>query len=232
MTSKKNPKYDLEKRRKLFLNLGFLVAGSMTLAAFKFGTPISEIKEELTQQKVLNTEIFEIKEKKEPEKVQSNFKPEPPKIFNEEKIIEKDSVPEDLTVRDIDLPDLTDITEGIRDSHGTGGGTDIIETIDMEFAESYPLFPGGGDPAMMSFIQKNFRFPKNSLDIEQGTIYVRFIVTSKGDITEVSIARGVSPELDREAMRVVQSMPTWEPAKHRGRPVNVRMVIPIKVRYF
>ena len=83
---------------------------------------------------------------------------------------------------------------------------------------------------MMTFIQKNYRFPRHNDFYNQGIIYVRFVVSHKGDIMNVEIERGIDPDLDKEAIRVVSSMPQWEPGKHRGRPVNVRMIIPIKIK--
>ena len=61
----------------------------------------------------------------------------------------------------------------------------------------------------------------------QGRVYVSFVVSKTGDVTEVKIARGVDPNLDKEAIRVVQKMPKWKPGKQRGKAVKVSYTVPI-----
>lgn len=231
MIAKKNPKYDLEKRRKLYLNLGLLISGSLTLAAFKFGTPINHKELSVEQKRILPQEVYVVEPKLQPEKQLVFSKPEVPPIHNPDSIREVDQEPDiDPLVTD-KLPDFIDFNHG---SHGLGDygtlDTEPIQTMGSEFVQQYPVFPGG-DNAMMSFIQSNYRFPRHVDMYSQGIIYVRFVVSHKGDIADVAIERGISPDLDKEAMRVVRSMPQWEPGKHRGRPVNVRMIIPMKIRY-
>lgn len=231
MIAKKNPKYDLERRRKLYLNLGFLVAGSLTLAAFEYGTPISDHQYQLQEKRLASHEIFEVKEKPIVERLVSSQKPNVLNIRDEERQREVDEDPDEQVVTAHELPDFKDFTTGEK-GMGDYGLTDPdpIQTMGIEFVEQYPVFPGG-DPAMTSFIQGNFKFPRQNFSNDQGTIYVRFVVSHKGEIHDAAIERGLSPDLDREAIRVVRSMPNWEPGKHRGRPVNVRMIIPIRVRY-
>ena len=91
-----------------------------------------------------------------------------------------------------------------------------------------PQFPGG-DVAMIKYIQKHFRMPQYNHLVSKGTVYVKFVVTPEGDLTNITIERGLSEELDSEAIRTISSMPKWTPGKYRGRKVPVRMVIPIKI---
>jgi TonB family protein len=82
-----------------------------------------------------------------------------------------------------------------------------------------PVFPGG-DEAMQKFIKDNLVYPAEDKEKgEQGKVYVRFVVEADGTITNVVIARGVSPSIDAEALRIVKMMPSWMPGKQRGRPV-------------
>jgi protein TonB len=231
MIAKKNPKYDLEKRRKLYLNLGLLVSGSLTLAAFKFGTPVTHKDTYVEQKRVLPEEVYVVEPKAQPEKQVVYSKPEIPPIHNPDSIREVDREPDVDPVFTDKLPDFIDFTEGQRGLGDWGvNDPEPIQTLGCEWVQQYPVFPGG-DNAMMSFIQNNYRFPHHVDRYNQGIIYVRFVVSHKGDVTDVAIERGISPELDKEALRVVRAMPQWEPGKHRGRPVNVRMVIPMKIRY-
>jgi TonB family protein len=90
--------------------------------------------------------------------------------------------------------------------------------------EAQPEFEGGKE-AMMRFIQKNLNRPKN-LKIT-GSVYVQFVVDKDGAVREVKTIRGLSPEADAEAVRLVSSMPRWKPGRQNGKPVQVRFVLPI-----
>lgn len=229
MKTKKNPKFDLEKRRKLYFNLGLLIAGSVTLAAFRWGTPIESPKNYMEPERALPEEIYEFEKIVEPQTTAAFVAPRID-VFIPEEVEEVDEIHEqaiDNRIVDIPLPEIDGPIGQGTTGVSTHGDPQTFESEDVEDLPEYP----GGDMAMMSFIQKGYKFPKHQDITDQGTIYVRFVVTSKGEITEVSIARGISPEMDKEAMRVVQSMPNWTPGKYRGRPVNVRMVIPIKIKY-
>ncbi len=104
---------------------------------------------------------------------------------------------------------------------------------DMEIffiVEEMPQFPGGEDSLKM-FIAKNTNYPKEAANINiQGKIYIRFVVTSTGEIDKVSVIRGVDPILDKEAIRVVKLLPKWIPGKQRGKAVNVWYTVPIEFK--
>jgi protein TonB len=93
--------------------------------------------------------------------------------------------------------------------------------------EEMPVFPGGQE-ALMKFISENTHYPEiaNENNI-QGRVIVRFCVTPKGGVDKVSIYKGVDPELDAEAIRVVNSLPPFIPGKQGGRPVPVWFTVPI-----
>jgi protein TonB len=231
MIAKKNPKHDLEKRRNLYLNLGLLIAGSMTLVAFRFGTPAEKKSNTQSEKPSVTSEVFEVKPRMEQPKTEVQSKPEVQPIFIPDSAREQEKEPEKIIFTDNKLPEFVDFTttkKGLGDMGLTG--SDPIETIDIEFVQEYPEFPGG-DAAMMNHIRSNFKFPNHIYSYEQGTVYVKFMVSSTGEIKGTKIERGISPEMDEEALRVVRSMPNWKPGKHRGRPVNVRMIIPIKIKY-
>lgn len=230
MITKKNPKYDLEKRRKRYFNLGLLVAGSITLAAFRWGTPVDVPKEQYEPKLELPTEIYEVVKIIEPQpQVQS--RPQQPEIFDPNKIKQVEHVD---TATHIASPDPILEPFPFEGPIGMGnwGLNNVVDpiTINSEDAEEMPSFPGG-DMEMSKFIQKMYKLPIYLDRSEQGTIYVKFVVSEKGEIKNVSIERGINPDMDKEAMRVVKAMPNWTPGKYRGRNVSVRMIIPIKIRY-
>ena len=67
------------------------------------------------------------------------------------------------------------------------------------------------------------------MGVQTGRIHVSFLVDEKGNVSAASIKKGLHPDLDKEARRVVSSMPRWEPALKNGKPVKVRMIIPIRI---
>ena len=96
--------------------------------------------------------------------------------------------------------------------------------------EQMPSFPGGME-ALMQYLAKNMRYPveaqKNKV---QGRVGVGFIVSKDGDIKKAHILRGVDPELDAEAIRVIESMPRWMPGMQRGKAVAVSYTLPVMFR--
>lgn len=108
----------------------------------------------------------------------------------------------------------------------------IPEMLDSEeeiffIVEDMPEFPGG-EMALRTFIANNIEYPaiaqENGI---QGRVYVTFVVTKDGSVANAKIARGVDPILDKEALRVVNSLPKWQPGKQRGQEVNVSYTVPI-----
>lgn len=93
--------------------------------------------------------------------------------------------------------------------------------------EEMPMFPGG-DPALLQYIAEHTQYPEVAKENNiQGRVIVRFCVTSKGGVNQVSVLKGVDPELDAEAIRVVESLPPFKPGKQGGKPVPVWYMVPI-----
>ena len=113
----------------------------------------------------------------------------------------------------------------------TGNG--VVEPSDNEIftiVEEMPSFPGG-ENEMIKFIQKNLIYPMLEKEAGiQGTVYVSFVIDKEGKVNDVKIMRGISggPGCDKEAIRVVKSMPSWKAGKQSGRPVQVQFNLPIK----
>ena len=101
----------------------------------------------------------------------------------------------------------------------------------FEVVESMPEFPGGGMTAMMQFLSKNIKYPVNAQkNGTQGRVTVQFIVNIDGSISNIGIIRGVDPELDGEAVRVISTMPNWKPGTQKGKPVRVKYTVPVMFR--
>lgn len=101
------------------------------------------------------------------------------------------------------------------------------EATPFVVVEEMPMFPGG-DAELLKYIAENTTYPEIAKENNiQGRVIVRFCVTSKGGVSQVSILKGVDPELDKEAIRVVNTLPPFKPGKQGGKPVPVWYMVPI-----
>ena len=106
----------------------------------------------------------------------------------------------------------------------------VEETKIFTVVEQMPMYPGG-DAALMGYLRDNIKYPTVAAENGvQGRVVVGFVVERAGSITDVNILRGVDPSLDREAMRVVKSMPRWNPGKQNGSAVRVKYQVPVSFR--
>ncbi|MDX9725587.1 MAG: TonB family protein [Bacteroidales bacterium] len=104
---------------------------------------------------------------------------------------------------------------------------DEAEAEPFVVVEEMPMFPGG-ETELLTWIANNTQYPELAKENNiQGKVIVRFCVTSKGTVDRVSILKGVDPELDKEAIRVVQTLPAFKPGKQGGKPVPVWYMVPI-----
>ena len=100
----------------------------------------------------------------------------------------------------------------------------------FEFVEKMPEFPGG-TKEMMIFIAENLRYPKEfATGSIGGRVITNFIVNNDGSISNIEVIRCIDPLLDAEAVRVISTMPNWNPGLQLGEPLNVRFTLPIIFR--
>jgi TonB family protein len=97
----------------------------------------------------------------------------------------------------------------------------------LVMAEEMPVYPGG-DKGLMEFIYSNVKYPDAAKEKGiQGRVILRFAVMADGNVDKVTVIKGVDPELDKEALRVIKLLEKWTPAKMGGKPVNVWYSVPI-----
>ena len=97
-------------------------------------------------------------------------------------------------------------------------------------AEQMPEFPGGMKE-LLKFLQDNLKYPENAMKNNvQGRVIVQFVVEKDGTLTEFKVARSVDPDLDAEALRVLQTMPKWKPGMQRGEVVRVKFTVPVSFK--
>lgn len=108
------------------------------------------------------------------------------------------------------------------------------ETVDdnrvYDAVEEMPAFPGG-QAAFMNYLSSNMKYPKDCQEAGiQGRVVVQFVIGKDGRIMNARVIKSVHPSLDKEALRVVNSMPRWTPGKQKGKPVSVTYTVPLMFR--
>ncbi|MBK7183930.1 MAG: energy transducer TonB [Bacteroidetes bacterium] len=96
--------------------------------------------------------------------------------------------------------------------------------------DEMPKFPGG-EIELVKYIAKNFKYPSITDNLSKTKIYIEFIIDKNGAVKNAKILKGIHPELDKEALRVINSMPKWSPGKQAEKPVDVKMVYPIQLEF-
>ncbi|MDZ7606024.1 MAG: TonB family protein [Cyclobacteriaceae bacterium] len=218
---KKNPKADLTRTSGMFLNLGLVI--SLLLCIFAFEWKQFDDTNQLSLQSSGENfeEMMEI-----PQTVQPP--PQAPKVIQPE-IIE---VPDEQEIEDeieLDLDVEMNEQTVIEEVVFKDAPTPVEEEVDEIFTivEDQPT-PEGGMAAFYEFVGKNLKYPAQArrMGIE-GKVFVQFVVDKDGKLNEVKAVRGIGAGCDEEAVRVISEAPKWKPGKQRGRPVKVRMILPI-----
>lgn len=223
MELKKSPKADLENKRNVFLQLGLVIALGITLFAFEWTAKVEQTSSlgTMTGQEV-EDEIIPITRQEE---VKPPPPPPPPKVVEVLNIVEDDT----------EIDDELEIDNTEADNQTVIEIAPVIQAAEEEeeeaqvffIVEEMPEFPGG-ELALRKFIAQSIKYPviaqENGI---MGKVYVNFVVDKDGSVTAAKIARGVDQSIDREALRVVNSLPKWKPGKQRGKSVKVSYTVPI-----
>lgn len=115
-------------------------------------------------------------------------------------------------------------------SHSSHSARPMAEIYQLDAVDVPPEFPGGNN-AMACYINRELRYPKPALEAGTcGRVLCGFVVNTDGKVTDVTVIRRVSPELDREAVRIISNMPRWNAAQHEGQNVAVFYMLPINFR--
>lgn len=162
-------------------------------------------------------------------KLQKVIKFVPPKVVKEE-VVEEVPTIEEIKQNEVAAVAIEGPTEVVFEEPVAEVVVEEEENKIFTVVEQQPEFEGGYE-AMMNFIRKNMRYPASARRMGvEGTVYVSFVVSKDGSISEVQVVRGISADCDKEAMRVVSMMPPWKPGRQNGKPVFVRFVLPIKFK--
>lgn len=222
MEAKKTPKANLENKRSLFLQVGLVITLAIVLLAFEWKT-YEKIEYDLGEAEIptIEEEIIPITRQKE--------KPPPPKKpqTTELEVVEDDEEIEEEVEINVEVDQETEIEEYVPPPVEEEE-EEVVEKEIFTVVEQMPEFPGG-QAKMMKYLAENIQYPQMAREVGvQGTVFVTFVVEPNGDITNVKVLRGIGSGCDEEAIRVVKSMPKWNPGKQRNKPVRVQFNLPVR----
>ncbi|MDH5366952.1 MAG: energy transducer TonB [Cyclobacteriaceae bacterium] len=217
MEHKKNPKVDIYRSSGIFFNVGLIISLVLTISAFEWKS--YDTSEIVLQGQINNDfeDLLDVPLTQQPP-------PPPPKIHQpdiievaDEEIIEEIEVDLDIEITE------EEVIEEIVFEEAEEEVADEVFTIVEEMAEFK-----GGKVAFAKFLQKNVKYPPiaRRMGVE-GKVYVQFIVGKDGTLSDIKILKGLGAGCDEESIRVMKKSPPWKVAKQRGRPVRLRMVIPL-----
>lgn len=219
MEVKKAPKANLENKKNIFLEVGFTIALAIVLVSFEWKSPANETQAYVSDFiNVDDVDLIPITKFEDPKPL-----PPPPSLIKDIFVITDDPElsDDDIVIPESDqneanpaaiLPDVNYVTE-----------TD--EEAPFVVVEEAPEFLAG---SVQKWIAKNVKYPvlaqENGIT---GKVFIQFVIEKDGSISNIKVLRSVDASLDKEAVRVIQSMPKWKPGKQRKQTVRVSYTLPI-----
>ena len=230
MQTKKNPKANLETRRGMFIQIGLIIAISVSLLAFewksyeKSASDLGTMELSLEDEEIIPVTQRQVKPPPPP--------PPPPEVIQ---IVEDDveiEVELDIEETDTDEDEIIEIEDEEEED----------EVFNFAVVEDKPIFPGCEgvskderyicfQKGIMNHISKNFKYP--AIPKEMGIsekIFVQFVIDKGGRITKATVVRGEDKHLSKEALRLVNSIPKLQAAKQRGKSVPCSFTVPINFK--
>jgi len=221
-------KSDREHKRKaltmLNTTIGLLLSMLFVIGLFELKLADQEANLSLSTGREGYEDLIEIPRSEQPQ--------EPPPKIQTSVIVEvtNEEIIEEIEVDlDIEMTEDTKIEEVIFSNEGDEMPDETGDEIFL-IVEEEPS-PSGGLQSFYSFVSKNLRYPGSAArqGIE-GRVFVQFVVEKDGSLTDIKVVKGIGGECDEEAARVISISPKWNLGKQRGRPVRVRMIIPINFK--
>lgn len=227
MEIKKTPKADLENKKSTWLLVGYVIVLAFMFIAFEWTK--RDIKIDTSQaitDLVFEEEIIPITE--QPEQAAPPPPPAAPPIAETLTIVEDDADVEETTIA---TSEETNQAVEIKYVPVAVEEEEPEEQTIFEVVEQMPEFPNGGMAGLMQYLSKNIKYPTIAqTNGTQGRVTVQFVVNRDGSIVDTKVLRGVDPYLDKEAIRVISSMPKWKPGMQRGKAVRVKYTVPVMFR--
>lgn len=228
MEVKKSPKADLEKGKTLSILMGAVVALAILFVGFEWGSrDIQVVSASDGVADIIAEEEIEITR---PENTPPPPPPPPAPVVTEVLNVVED----DVELEQQEIASSEDSQNAVQQE--TFVAPAVVEEEEesaqqiFTVVEEMPKFPGG-DAELLKFIAKSIKYPviaqENGI---QGRVICSFVVNRDGSVVDAEVLRGVDPSLDKEALRVIGTMPKWTPGKQRGKPVRVKYTVPITFR--
>lgn len=215
----------LESKKGIFLQAGFIITLAAVLLAFEWKSSSDQISNWDNSGYIVNPYEEEVI-------ITRPKKPEPPpkpksqqitQVDDKEKVENEFKADSEVSQKDIILPYIPEPPKKEKE-------IEKIENVPFTIVEEMPSFPGG-DGQMMKYFAATINYPSLAKETNtQGIVFLTFVVEKDGSITNVSILRGIGAGCDEEAIRVVRSMPRWNPGKQLKNPVRVKMNLPINFK--
>ena len=229
MEIKKSPKADLERGKTLSALMGFVVGLAVLFVGFEWSTrDVMVVQESDGVADIIAEEEVEITR---PENTPPPPPPPPAPVVTEVLNVVED----DVELEQQDILSSEDNQQEAQTAVYTPPA--VVEEEEEEAAqqiftvvEEMPEFPGG-QGELLKYLGHSIRYPviaqENGI---QGRVVCAFVINRDGSIVDAEVLRGVDPSLDKEALRVINSMPKWKPGKQRGKPVRVKYTVPVVFR--
>lgn len=232
MEVKKSPRADLEGTKGMGVLMGLVISFAVLFVGFEWGSRDIQVVTASDQvQDIIAEEEIEIT------RPQDTPPPPPPPPAAPAVAEELNIVDDDVELEQQDIITSED-TQGAAQTETYVAPTEVVEEEEEESAqqiftvvEKMPEFPDGGMPGLLKYLAKNIKYPviaqENGI---QGRVVCSFVVNRDGSIVDIQVLRGVDPSLDKEAVRVLGTMPKWKPGEQRGKPVRVKYTVPVMFR--
>ena len=223
METKKTPKANLENKRPTWLLVGYVTVLAFMFVAFEWTRDIrvdtcGRINENVFEQDM------EIPLTRQPEVTP----PPPPQVTPINDVLT--IIDDDATAEETNFASSEETGEDVVIKHipVTVDEDVVVEDEIFVIVEENPQFPDGGTAGLLQYLGKNIKYPTIPQENgTQGRVTVQFVVNKDGSIVDVKVIRGVDPYLDKEAVRVISTMPKWIPGKQRGVPVRCKFTVPV-----
>ena len=223
MQVKKSEKASLEKDKIVYVLMGLVFVLSLCYVALEW------TEREVTKYDVADTEFLFEEEVEIQQTSQETPPPPPPPAVQEVEVL--NVVEDNVETESIEVNTEETETEVVIAAPVEAPVEEEEEEVVFVVVESMPEFPGG-QQALFKYLSENVKDPviaqENGI---QGRVICQFVVNKDGSIVDVEVVRsGGDPSLDKEAIRVIKSMPKWKPGKQRGKPVRVKYTVPVNFK--
>ena len=224
MQVKKSENASLEKDKLVYVLMGLVFTLSLVFVALEW------TEKEVTKYEVTDTEFLFEEEVDIQQTSQETPPPPPPPAVQEVEVL--NVVEDNVETESIEVNAEDDKAEEVVIAAPVEAPVEEEEEeVVFVVVESMPEFPGG-QQALFKYLSENVKYPviaqENGI---QGRVICQFVVNKDGSIVDVEVVRsGGDPSLDKEAIRVIKSMPKWKPGKQRGKPVRVKYTVPVNFK--